>query len=36
VELFSVSSAGEVISLRTKLYKMMISKEEGMILYEGV
>ena len=29
VELFSVSTAGEVISLRQELYKMKISKEEG-------
>ena len=33
VELFSVSTAGEVISLRTELYKMKVSKEEGITSY---
>lgn len=33
VELFSISTAGEVISLRSKLYKMKISKEEGIVSY---
>ena len=33
VELFSVSTAGEVISLRQKIYKMKISKEEGITSY---
>jgi len=29
VELFSLSTAGEIVSLRTELYKMKVSKEEG-------
>ena len=29
VELFSVSTAGEAISLRQELYKMKLSREEG-------
>ena len=33
VELFSVSTVGEVISLRTELYKTKISKEEGIASY---
>lgn len=33
VELFSVSTAGEVISLHNELYKMKISKEEGIAPY---
>jgi len=31
VELFSISIVREVISLRTELYKMKISKEEGIV-----
>jgi len=33
VELFSVSTVGEVISLRKELYKLRISKEEGIASY---
>jgi len=33
VELFSVSIVGEIISLRTELYKMKVSKEEGVASY---
>ena len=33
VELFSVSTAREVISLRKELYKLRISKEEGIASY---
>ena len=33
VELFSISTVGEIISLRTELYKMKISKEEGVASY---
>lgn len=33
VELFSVSTAGEVISLRQELYKLKISKEDGIASY---
>ena len=33
VELLSISTTGEVISLRQELYKMNISKEEGITLY---
>lgn len=33
VELFSVSIVGEIISLRTKLYKMKVSREEGVASY---
>ena len=32
-ELYSVSTAGEVISLRQKLYKLRMSKEEGITSY---
>lgn len=31
--MFSISTTGEVISLRTKLYKMNASKEEGIDSY---
>ena len=33
VELFSVSTAGEAISLRQELYKMKLSREEGITSY---
>ena len=33
VELFSVSTAGEAISLRQELYKMKLSREEGIAPY---
>ena len=33
VELFSVSTAREVISLKTKLYKIKVSKQEGIASY---
>ena len=33
VELFSISTIGEVISLRTKLFKMKVSKEERVASY---
>ena len=33
VECFSIRTAGEVISVRTKLYKMNVSKEEGVASY---
>ena len=33
VELFSISTSGEVISLRQELYKLKISKEEGIASY---
>jgi len=33
VELFYVSTAREVTSLRTELYKMKVSKEEGITSY---
>ena len=33
VELFSVSTAGEVISLRQELYKLKMSREEGITSY---
>ena len=33
VELFSVSIVGEIISLRTELCKMKISREEGIASY---
>lgn len=33
VELFSVSIAGEIVSLRTKLYKMKVLREQGVALY---
>lgn len=31
--MFSISTAGEVISLRQELYKLRISKEEGIASY---
>ena len=33
VELFSVSTVGEAISLRQELYKMKLSREEGITSY---
>jgi len=33
VELFSINTAGEVISLRQELYKLKISKEDGRASY---
>lgn len=33
IDLFSVSTAGEGISLRNELYKMKINKEEGIAPY---
>jgi len=33
VELFSISTAGEVISLRQELYKLKMSKEDGIASY---
>lgn len=33
VELYSISTTGEIISLRTELYKMKVSKEEGVASY---
>lgn len=33
VELFSVSTTGEFISLRIELYNMIVSKEEGVTSY---
>ena len=33
MKLFSVSTAGEVISLRQELYKMKLSREEGITSY---
>ena len=33
VELFSVSTTGEAISLRQELYKMKLSREEGITPY---
>jgi len=33
VEFFSVNTAGEIISLRTELYKMKVSREEGVDSY---
>ena len=33
MELFSVSTTGEVISVHNELYKMKISKEEGIAPY---